>query len=77
MPTVPIDVQEYKKMYFMLLDVFKALHEDRCLELMNDEIDITKAPFPDWICDHCGFVNDDGDFQGELCPRCGNNPIVQ
>lgn len=65
MATVAVDVSQYKRIYRVAERAIVAvLGED---ELMTDHF--PDLPYPDWVCDHCGYDND-SDFEWKRCPRC-------
>jgi len=73
MPKTPIDVAQYKDMYATLASICVAIDGEGDMGLPGRYNDL---PYPDWICDHCGFDNG-GEFENNPCPRCNNNhPIV-
>ncbi|KKN54537.1 hypothetical protein LCGC14_0591290 [marine sediment metagenome] len=81
MATVPIEVQRYKLIYRVALNALEAMFgEDMAGDFMSDlstgNYEVHDLPFPDFVCDSCGYANPEGDFEGKVCHRCGKQPIT-
>ncbi len=76
MATVAVDVREYKELYAAMLRCLTPALGYEAAELMEEEI-YPSLPYPNAICDECGFVLKEGhDFLEDKepkCPRCGSD----
>ena len=59
MPTVPIEVEAYKRLFKM------------SGVLMSDDPIFDDLPVPDVVCDNCGHANDIPAYETNICSRCG------
>lgn len=76
MATVAISVEGFKRLFGIMERALETvLSHDASVDVMGDLLERYDLPYPDWVCNHCGFTNEDGDFEGKDCPRCGKNPV--
>ncbi len=80
MATVAIEVQRYKLIYRVAHNALKGLMDRMAEDFMadiNSGYLYHALPHPDFVCDHCGYDNPDGNFKDNVCPRCDRQAITK
>ncbi len=73
MPTVAIDVADYKRLVERMLEIYCNFHPDQGIDIFMDEFG--ELPLPDYVCDKCGHESSKLS-NGEACPRCGEASTI-